>query len=79
MAEVVVAARRCVAPHDVLAIDFGGDGDVLADGQTEYILGVGERETVAAGGRTYELTRVRPLGDGQHSHSSVRRDDNLLL
>ena len=85
VAEVVVTAGRGVAPHDVLAIDLGRDGDVLANGQPEHIFGVGERETVAARRRTdglgYELTRVTVplLGDGLNSHSGVGRDDNLLL
>ena len=84
VAEVVVTAGRGVAPHDVLAIDLGRDGDVLANGQPEHIFGVGERETVAARRRTdgieYELTRVTVplLGDGLNSHSGVGRDDNLL-
>ena len=34
MAEIVVTACRRVAPHDVLAIDFRRDGDMLANGKT---------------------------------------------
>ena len=45
--KVVVAARRSVATHDVLAIDLSRNGDVLTNRETEDILRVGKRETVA--------------------------------
>ena len=59
MAEVVVAARGRVATHDILAIDFGRHGNVLAYGQTENILRVWKGKAVAACKRVRELIRVR--------------------
>jgi hypothetical protein len=47
VAAVVVVADGCVAAGDVLAVDVGRDGDVLANGETDDILGVGELEAVA--------------------------------
>ena len=46
--EVVVAAGRRVAPHDLLAVNLNRDGDMLANGKPEHVLGVGKREPVAA-------------------------------
>lgn len=43
---VVVAARGRVAPGDNLAVDLSGDGDVLADGDAEDVVGAGESEAV---------------------------------
>ena len=54
MPEVVVAAGRRVAAHDVLAVDLRRHGDVLADGQAEHVLGVGQRKPVAARARRRE-------------------------
>ena len=48
MAEVVVAAGRRVAAHDVLAIDLCRDGDVLANGEPEHIVRARQRKAVAA-------------------------------
>ena len=46
--EVVVAAGRRVAAHDVLAIDLRRHGDVLTNGKTEDIVRVRQRKAVTA-------------------------------
>ena len=48
MAQVVVAASRCVAPHDIFAIEFCRYLNMLTDRQTEDIFGVGETEPITA-------------------------------
>jgi hypothetical protein len=50
VAEVVVAACGGVAAGDVLAVDLGGNGDVLANGQTEDVVGAGQCKAVAERG-----------------------------
>lgn len=44
---IIVTADRGITSGDVLAIDFGRDGDVLSDGETEDGFGGGEGEAVA--------------------------------
>jgi hypothetical protein len=45
---VVIAASRRVATHDFLAIDLRLDRDVLTDGKTENIVGVGQTKPIAS-------------------------------
>lgn len=47
MAKVIVAARRGVTPHDVLASYFSLHGYVLPNGKTQNVIGMRECETVA--------------------------------
>ena len=77
MAEVVVAARRRVAAHDVLAANTCRDGDVLAGGQAERVLRVGQRETVATEERE-RSERAARAGAGKSSHRDVGGDHDLL-
>lgn len=49
LAFVVVGRDGRVRAHDLLAVDAGGDGDVLADGEAEDVIGSGKVETVAVG------------------------------
>lgn len=49
LAFVVVGGDGRVGAHDLLAVDAGGDGDMLADGEAEDVIGSGEVETVAVG------------------------------
>ena len=48
MPDVVVTAGGRVTTHNILAIDFCRHGDVLANRETENVLGVGKREAVAS-------------------------------
>ena len=48
-AAVVVVADWCVAPGNNLAVNFSGNGDVLANGKPEHILRVRKLETITAG------------------------------
>lgn len=45
--EVVVTARRSVASHYLLSVNFSLHGYVLAYGKTKNVLRVGECQTVA--------------------------------
>ena len=75
MPEVVVARRGRVAAHDRLAIDLSRYRDVLAGGETENIVRMGESEAVA----TYrELRRTRQLHH-ECLHRSVVGHGDLLL
>lgn len=47
MTEVIVTARRGIASHDVLSIDFSLHGDMLTYRKTKNVLRVGKCETVA--------------------------------
>lgn len=49
LAFVVVGGDGCVGAHDLLAIDAGGDGNVLADWKAKDVVCAGEVETVAVG------------------------------
>lgn len=44
---LVVAADGSVAPGHILAIDFGGHGNVLSDGETEDVVGTRQGKAVA--------------------------------
>ena len=46
--EVVVTAGRSVAARYILAINLRRNGDMLAYGETENVLGMGERKAVAS-------------------------------
>ena len=46
MTAIVVAADRGVATRDILSINCGSNIDMLSNGETEDILGVGEFEAV---------------------------------
>ena len=46
MATVIVGTDRGVAPHDIFTVYFGGDRDVLADGEAENSILAGQGETV---------------------------------
>ena len=47
MAEVVVAARRGVAPHDVLAANISLYRNVLSNRETENVILLGQTEAIA--------------------------------
>ena len=49
MALVAVQRRGGVAPHDLLAVDLGHDGDVLSDGEAERVIRVWQAEAVQRG------------------------------
>lgn len=51
VATVVVGRDGGVGPHNILAVDLGRDGNVLANGEAENIVGVGQAEAVTRGGR----------------------------
>jgi hypothetical protein len=44
-----------VAAHDLLSVDLGRNGDVLANGKAKDILNMGETEAVAG----YDALRIR--------------------
>ena len=48
VAEVIVTACGRVASHDVLAIDFRRDRDVLPNWKSENIVRTGKRKAVAS-------------------------------
>lgn len=52
MTKVVVATRGCIASHDFLVVDGGGDCDVLSNWQAEGIIGVWKAKPIAAVGQT---------------------------
>lgn len=45
-AAVVVVGNGGIAAGDGLAVDFGADGDVLANGETEHVADIRKREAV---------------------------------
>ena len=70
MAEVVVAARGGVAARYVLSVDFRRYGDVLANGQAEWVFRMGEREAIAVGWNACDLGWTSS-GDEQRTHRAV--------
>lgn len=72
---VIVAADGGVAASDEFAIDLGGDGDVLANGEAEYVEHAGQLEAVT--GRGYETDEREDRW--RDIHGGVGGDDDLLL
>ena len=60
VSKVIVAAGGRVAPHDVFAVNLGRDGDVLANGQTQDIFGVGQSEPIAVQKGTRKSISITP-------------------
>lgn len=46
---VLVRGNGRIGTHDLLTVDVGGDGDMLADGEAEDVVGTGKVETVTVG------------------------------
>lgn len=47
MALILLERSGGVGSHNLLAVDLGHDGDVLANRQPERVVGMGEGESVA--------------------------------
>lgn len=54
MAAVVIAAGWGIATHDILAVDFGLDGNVLSDGEAEDVVRIGQAKPITDRGTVIE-------------------------
>lgn len=63
-----------VAPHDLLAGNFSGEGDVLANGQSEYILCIRKTKSIPG----YNQSKFSTISTSENIHCCVVRDGHFL-
>ena len=59
MAEVVVAAGRSVATHDIFSIYFCGDSYMLTNGETKDVILVWKSEAIAGFTHKVEVNKCK--------------------
>ena len=77
MTAVKVRRNGGIGADDILAVDGGGDGDVLTDWETEDVICPGEGETVA-GALVSVWKGWKFISKGINPHSDIVRDRGPL-